>query len=115
GDDGAPDFAALRARLAARPAGARAAATVRPAVFFAFDVIWQQGKDLRGYRLVDRRRVLQGLPLSGALALVESHPGQAATVLAFAREHFLEGVVVKRADSLYRSGRSTAWQKFKIR
>src|SRR5690242_9807997 len=48
GDDGAPDFAALRARLGARPVRARAAATMRPAVFFAFDVIWHQGKDLRG-------------------------------------------------------------------
>jgi ATP-dependent DNA ligase len=55
------------------------------------------------------------LPLSGAVALVETHPGQATTVLAFAREHFLEGVVVKRADSLYRCGRSAAWQKFKVR
>ena len=36
-------------------------------------------------------------------------------MLAFARERLLEGVVVKRADSLYRSGRSTAWRKFKIR
>jgi bifunctional non-homologous end joining protein LigD len=115
GADGAPDFAALRARLGAHPARARAAATTRPAVFFAFDVIWHQGRDLRGRPLVDRRRILESLPLSGALALVDTHPGHAATVLAFAREHFLEGVVVKRADSLYRSGRSSAWQKFKIR
>jgi bifunctional non-homologous end joining protein LigD len=84
-------------------------------VFFAFDIIWHEGRDLRGYPLVFRRRILESLPLSGTVALVDTHPGQAATVLAFAREHFLEGVVVKHADSLYRSGRSTAWQKFKIR
>jgi ATP-dependent DNA ligase len=34
-------------------------------VFFAFDVVWHAGKDLRGYRLVDRRRILESLPLSG--------------------------------------------------
>ena len=115
GDDGAPDFAALRTRLGANPVRARAAATTRPAVFCAFDVILHEGRDLRGYRLVDRRRILESLSLSGAVALVDTHPGQAAAVLAFAREHFLEGVVVKQADSLYRSGRSTVWQKFKIR
>ena len=115
GDDGAPDFAALRARLGAYPVRTRVAAITRPAVFFVFDMMWHEGQDLRGYRLADRRTLLQTLPISGALALVDTHPGQAATVLAFAREHFLEGVVVKHADSLYRSGRSTAWQKFKIR
>ena len=94
---------------------ARVAANARPAVFCAFDVIWHRGSDMRGYPLVDRRRMLESLPMSRALALVDTHPGQAATVLAFAREHFLEGVVVKHADSLYRSGRSTAWQKFKFR
>ena len=109
GDDGAPDFTALRTRLGAHAVRARAAATTRPAVFFAFDIIWHAGKDLCGYRLVDRRRVLESLSLSGAVALVDTHPGQAATVLDFAREHFLEGVIVKHAHSRYRSGRSTAW------
>ncbi len=116
GDDGAPDFAALRTRLGAHPVRARAAATTQPAVFFcAFDIIWHAGKDLRGHRLADRRSILQAVPMSGSLALIDTHPGQAATVLAFAREHFLEGVVVKRADSVYRSGRTAAWQKFKVR
>jgi bifunctional non-homologous end joining protein LigD len=115
GKDGGPDFAALRARLGARAVRVRAVAATQPAVFYAFDVLWHQGIDLRGRPLVRRRPVLESLPLSGALALVDTHPGQAATVLAFAREHFLEGVVVKRADSTYRCGRSNAWQKFKIR
>jgi bifunctional non-homologous end joining protein LigD len=115
GDDGAPDFAALRARLGARAVRARASATMRAAAFYAFDAIWYEGMDLRACPLSDRRRILESLPLSGAVALVETHRGQAAPVLAFAREHHLEGVVVKHADSLYRSGRSTAWRKFKIR
>lgn len=115
GHDGHPDFTALRARLGAGAVRARAAAATRPAVFYAFDILWHQGRDLRGRPLVERRGVLESLPLSGALGVVEAYPGQAAAVLAFAREHFLEGVVVKRADSPYRSGRSTAWQKFKVR
>jgi ATP-dependent DNA ligase len=71
--------------------------------------------NLRGCPLFERRRILESLPLSGVVALVETHRGQAGAVLAFAREHLLDGVVVKHADSLYRSGRSPAWRKFKIR
>jgi bifunctional non-homologous end joining protein LigD len=115
GEDGGPDFAALRARLGARAARARALGKARPAVFYAFDVLWCQGRDLRSRPLFERRRVLEDLPLSGAVNLVQTHPGQVAAVLEFAREHLLEGAVVKRVDSLYRSGRSTAWRKFKIR
>jgi bifunctional non-homologous end joining protein LigD len=115
GEDGGPDFFALRARLGARAVRARAFARTRPAVFYAFDVLWCQGRDLRSRPLFERRRVLEGLPFSGAVRLVQAHPGQADAVLEFARERLLEGVVVKRADSLYRSGRSTAWRKFKIR
>ena len=87
GDDGGPDFDALRARLVAGAVRARALAAARPAVFYAFDALWHQGSDLRGCPLVGRRRVLESLPLSGAVALVDMHPGQAATVLAFAWEH----------------------------
>src|SRR5258706_8341964 len=58
GDDGGPDFAALRARLGADAVRVRALATTRPAVFYAFDVIWHEGMDLRGCPLVARRRIL---------------------------------------------------------
>lgn len=112
--DGTPDFAALRSRLGADPRRSRPA-VARQAVFFAFDVIWHQGTDLRGCPLSRRRQVLESLPPSGAVSRVDTYPGQAAAVLDFAREHQLEGAVVKRADSLYQSCRSTAWLKFKIR
>jgi bifunctional non-homologous end joining protein LigD len=115
GDDGFPDFAALRTRLGANPVRARAAATTQPAGFFAFDVIWHRGEDLRSRPLSERRPILESMPMTGALTLVDTHPGHAATVLAFARDHHLEGAVVKHADSRYRSGRTTTWQKFKIR
>jgi bifunctional non-homologous end joining protein LigD len=77
--------------------------------------MWHKGIDLRGRPLVERRSVLESVPLTGAAVLVETHPGQAQAVLDFARDQQLEGIVVKRSDSLYCSGRSAAWQKFKIR
>jgi len=115
GDNAGPDFAALRTRLGASAHRARALAAARPAVFYVFDAIWHEATDLRAYPLSERRHVLETLPLTGAVIPVATYPGQAQAVLDFARGQFLEGIVVKRADSLYHSGRSTAWQKFKIR
>lgn len=61
-----------------------------------------------GYPLWRRLRVLESLAFTGAIALVETHPGEADAVLDLARHHFLEGAVVKRRDSVHRSGRLTA-------
>jgi bifunctional non-homologous end joining protein LigD len=115
GSDGAPDFPGVLARLGRSATSSKAAATVRPATFFAFDVLWYQGQDLRRYPLTRRLQVLETLGLSGALIAVDTFPGKAAEVLDFARAHHLEGAVVKRADSIYRSGRASTWLKFKAR
>jgi bifunctional non-homologous end joining protein LigD len=115
-DDGAPDFAALRGRLGRSAAGSRLAAAARPATFYAFDVLWHNGIDLRDRPLAKRLEVLESLGLGGgALVAVDTFPGKAAQVLEFARAHELEGCVAKRADSPYRSGRATTWLKFKLR
>ncbi|MEV0269802.1 DNA ligase [Hamadaea sp. NPDC050747] len=112
---GSPDFAVLRSRLGASARRAAQAAATIPATFFAFDVLWHRGCDLRPRPLTERREVLESLPLAGAIAAVDFHTGGAAHVMAFARQRRLEGVVVKRADSPYQPGRrSPAWQKFKI-
>jgi bifunctional non-homologous end joining protein LigD len=110
-----PDFAALRTRLGTSAKRAAHSAALRPATFFAFDVLWHKATDLRNRPLSHRRTVLESLPLRGAVAGVDFYAGGAGAVMEFARARRLEGVVVKRADSVYRSGRSAAWQKFKIR
>jgi bifunctional non-homologous end joining protein LigD len=113
--DGAPDFPGVMARLGRCATTSKAAATVRPATVFAFDVLWHQGQDLRRHPLSRRLQVLETLGLSGALIAVDTFAGKAAEMLDFARAHQLEGAVVKRADSIYRSGRTSSWLKFKVR
>jgi ATP-dependent DNA ligase len=76
GEDGAPDFSALRTRLGASAGRARAAADRRPAVFYAFDALWHAGTDLRAQALAARRELLDSLPLAGSLALVEAYAGE---------------------------------------
>ena len=84
-------------------------------VFYAFDLLHLDGKDLTGQPLLKRRarlaRVLDG---SGLLPSQEL-PGTAAAIVEAVRGLGLEGVIAKRKDSLYEPGeRSDAWQKLKL-
>jgi bifunctional non-homologous end joining protein LigD len=84
-------------------------------VFYAFDLLHLDGKDLTGELLLKRRarlpRVLEG---SGVL-LSEELPGTAGAIVQAVRGLGLEGVIAKRKDSLYEPGeRSDAWQKLKL-
>lgn len=90
---GAPDFAAVRSRLGASAQRAAQATATTPATFFAFDVLWHEGGDLRSRPLSARRDVLESLPLGGAVTAVDFHAGGAAEVMEFARARRLEGVL----------------------
>jgi len=103
---GSPSFQALQHR------GSHSAHQI---VFYAFDLLHLDGKDLTGEPLLKRRarlaRVLDG---SGRLAS-EELPGTAAAIVEAVRGLGLEGVIAKRKDSFYEPGeRSDAWQKLKL-
>lgn len=100
-----------------------AAITTKPArvkarlIYYAFDLLYLDGFDLRGAVLADRKRVLHALLGSTTgLQLVRyvDHIGDnGELVLEHACKLGLEGIVSKRADALYRSGRTTDWIKTK--
>ena len=77
----------------------------------AFDLLRLNGDDLRQRPLEKRREVAKrrtdGILFNEALA------EEGAVVFAKACELGLEGIVSKRAGSLYRSGRSRNWLKTK--
>ena len=88
--------------------------------FFAFDLIHLDGYDLAEVPLLERKRALEGLldPVLGptsALQLSEHVVGNGRAFLEQAGQLGLEGVISKRADSAYRSGRSRNWLKIKSR
>jgi bifunctional non-homologous end joining protein LigD len=79
----------------------------QPLFFYAFDVLAYQGKDVRSLPLSERRRLLE-LVVSGLEDPVRLAPilHQAASDLVkAAREQGLEGIVAKRTDSKYESGK----------
>jgi bifunctional non-homologous end joining protein LigD len=108
GPDGRTDFAALVAALE----GKRAALSC-----FLFDILHLDGKDLSREPLARRQAALQTLiPTPGRNApiqLSEVFSGDAKTLLKTACAHGLEGIIAKRADRPYRSGRHGDWLKIK--
>lgn len=109
---GAPNFAALQAAIAA--------GKTQPLIFFAFDLLHANGVDLRKEPLHERKAELQHM-LEGrggsakTIRYVEHFDTDGPAVLASAREMALEGIVSKRTDAAYRSGRSDSWTKAKCR
>ena len=107
---GAPNFAALQAAIAEQKTDAL--------VFFVFDLLFLEGEDLRALPLKERkarlRAVIENLAAPN-IRYVEhlTDPGEA--VLRSACRMDLEGIISKRLDAPYRSGRGDAWIKSKCR
>jgi bifunctional non-homologous end joining protein LigD len=85
-------------------------------VYYAFDLLYLDGFDLRRAPLAGRKRVLAELLSGDGLNLIrytEHLEGDGATVLQHACKLRLEGIVSKRADAPYRSGTRPEWVKTK--
>jgi bifunctional non-homologous end joining protein LigD len=88
----------------------------RVAVYlYAFDVMWAGGRDVRSLPLLERKRVLRGaVRWGGPLRLNPYRNGDAGEAMfAEACRKGWEGVIAKRADSVYTSARSRDWLKVK--
>src|ERR1022692_1244261 len=86
-----------------------------PVIYFAFDLLYLDGYDLRGVALDKRRELLHQVLTPGpAIRLSDVFPGAGEELLEAARENGLEGIVAKHAGSTYESRRSREWLKIKI-
>ncbi|NNG72362.1 ATP-dependent DNA ligase [Rhizobium laguerreae] len=109
---GRSDFGRLQQSLGGR-GGKRMS---REAVLMAFDLLYFDGRDMRQTELGARRHLLEGLVPAGgeeAIRLSEEIEADGEVLLRIACEHDLEGIVAKRRDSPYRSGRLGDWLKIK--
>jgi bifunctional non-homologous end joining protein LigD len=110
-ENGAPDFAALQAALSE--------GKTDELVYFAFDLLFVGDEDLRELPLTQRKDRLAAL-LSDAgedprLRFVEHFETGGDAVLKSACRLSLEGIVSKKADAPYQSGRTSTWAKSKCR
>src|SRR5688572_5815291 len=84
-------------------------------VFYAFDLLHLDDKDLTGEPLLKRRTRLARVLDGSSLLPSQELPGAVPAIVEAVRGLGLEGVIAKPKDSLYEPGdRSDAWQKLKL-
>ena len=83
-------------------------------ILFVFDLLWINGADVRQQPLRARRKLLRELVAQTDGPFVrfsEDFAEDPASLVASACKMRLEGIIGKRGDAPYRSGRSTDWVK----
>ncbi len=110
---GRPSFQRLQKRaLLRRASDVRAAAAELPVSLYIFDLIAFEDFDLRRLPLIERKRLLRlALPTIGPLRYCDHVDAQGEAFFEQLGGLGLEGMVAKRADSPYVSGRSSHWKK----
>jgi bifunctional non-homologous end joining protein LigD len=82
------------------------------ACFYAFDVLWLDGKDLRDRPLTTRKRALRYvLRRSPQVRYVDHVAGCGEGLFDLVRTHDMEGIVAKWKDGPYRAGKPSSWVK----
>jgi bifunctional non-homologous end joining protein LigD len=112
-DNGAPDFSTLQAALSEGNSDAL--------IFYAFDLLFSDGEDIRPLPLAERKsrlkEILEARPKRNARSIryVEHFETGGDALLKSACKLSLEGLVSKKLGAPYRSGRSDDWTKAKCR
>jgi bifunctional non-homologous end joining protein LigD len=113
---GRVSFAALQPRIQARdPRHVRALLAKQSVVFLVFDVLHLDGESLLDHTYAERHEILRELEIAGPhWQTPPAFEGLAEPAMEVSTAQNLEGVVAKRLDSKYESGkRSHAWIKVK--
>lgn len=110
--NGAPNFSSLQAALSD--------GKTEDLIFFAFDLLFSEDLDYRRVPLGERKARLKELlearkRKSSQIRYVEHFESGGDAVLESACKLELEGVVSKKLDAPYRSGRTESWTKAKCR
>lgn len=111
-DRGAPDFGALQKALGSL-GGTQSASR---AIFYAFDLLYLNGHDIRALSCEERRGILEdilGDSPHNSVHLSEDINADGPALLRLAGEMGLEGIIAKRRSAPYRSGRGGDWLKIK--
>jgi bifunctional non-homologous end joining protein LigD len=84
-------------------------------LFYAFDILWLNGRSLIALPLTERRAILQLIaPQDNIIKVSEAFDTKATSFFSTAKKMGLEGIMAKKADSKYFPGaRSKDWLKIK--
>ena len=115
-EQGRPSFSLMQQRTGIRAHGRQAAPNRElPILYYAFDLLYLDGYDLRRVTLEERKRVLQEVLRTGEVVRFSDHyPGQGIALFELAKQKGLEGILAKKRNSCYEERRTGEWLKIKI-
>jgi bifunctional non-homologous end joining protein LigD len=124
--EGRPSFSLMQQRTGFRVGRAPLSASVgrtllsahqppAPVLYYAFDLLYLDGADLRRMPLEQRKRTLQSIiENSGVIHFSDHQSEQGLALFEAAKQRGLEGIVAKKRTSLYEEKRSHDWLKIKV-
>ncbi|MFZ0276302.1 MAG: non-homologous end-joining DNA ligase [Candidatus Sulfotelmatobacter sp.] len=115
-DQGRASFTLMQQRTGFRPGGLRGVAKAEvPVLYYAFDLLYLDGYDLRKVALEDRKKKLASVLITGdAVRYSDHYEQQGKALFEMARAKGLEGILAKKRDSIYVERRTSEWLKIKI-
>jgi bifunctional non-homologous end joining protein LigD len=119
-DEGRPSFSLMQQRTGFQPGKRRLARREGvPVIYYAFDLLYLDGLDLRRVALEQRKQLLQDrikvrIKVGGVIQFSDHYAEKGLALFEAAKERGLEGIVAKKRSSAYQEKRSRDWLKIKI-
>jgi len=115
-DEGRPSFSLMQQRTGFQPGKRQLPGRSGvPIIYYAFDLLYLDGFDLRRVTLERRKELLQERIKPGELVHYSDHVAEKGLDLfQAAKQRGLEGIVAKKRNSCYEEKRSRDWLKIKI-
>jgi len=124
-DEGRPSFSLMQQRTGFQPGKRRLPRREGvPVIYYAFDLLYLDGLDLRRVALEQRKQLLQQRIVprgasqqagaSGVLHFSDHYAEKGLDLYEAAKQRGLEGIVAKKRSSTYQEKRSSDWLKIKI-
>jgi bifunctional non-homologous end joining protein LigD len=115
-NEGRPSFSLMQQRTGFQPGKRRLPRREGvPVIYYAFDLLYVDGFDLRRIALESRKQLLQErIENSGVIHFSDHYAEKGLQLLEAARQRGLEGIVAKKRSSAYQEKRSNDWLKIKI-
>jgi bifunctional non-homologous end joining protein LigD len=117
-DEGRPSFSLMQQRTGFQPGKRRLPRREGvPVIYYAFDLLYLDGIDLRRVALEQRKHLLQERiepGASDAIRFSDHYAEKGLDLFAAAKQRGLEGIVAKKRSSPYEEKRTRDWLKIKI-
>jgi bifunctional non-homologous end joining protein LigD len=120
-EEGRPSFSLMQQRTGFQPGKRRQPRREGvPVIYYAFDLLYLDGLDLRRVALEQRKQLLQDRIVAGragesdVIRFSDHYAEKGLDLLEAAKQRGLEGIVAKKRNSAYQEKRSNDWLKIKI-